>query len=318
MLDRPAGWETLVEGTTDADGAFAWAAPGEPTRADRARCAGSCRERRRRRWCSTRPRPPDGFADNQWSADAGRPGCSGPSRRSTVAARSREALVPPLHRAPGLPPGGGGPHQGLRAPARPRAARARSRAAASLRRRGPGRPGLALSRWSSRASGSFYQRVRGGGPADRRPIAARFEDCPPSERLRRGRASAWRPTACRASRCACTAPTARRSTATFEVALTATYYAGGRVAGRPVRWRVTQFPYAWTPEARDGLPLLLRRALLAQRAASRPPPALEQAGRHRRRRARAALAAQPRPSSPPPSRAPTSSRPRSPAPTTRP
>lgn len=38
----------------------------------------------------------------------------------------------------------------------------------------------------------------------------------------------------------------------FTVGLTATYYAGGRVAGRPVAWRVTQFPYAWTPKRRSG------------------------------------------------------------------
>jgi alpha-2-macroglobulin len=36
----------------------------------------------------------------------------------------------------------------------------------------------------------------------------------------------------------------------FEVTLTASYYAGGRVAGRPVRWRVSQFPYTWTPQNR--------------------------------------------------------------------
>jgi uncharacterized protein YfaS (alpha-2-macroglobulin family) len=38
----------------------------------------------------------------------------------------------------------------------------------------------------------------------------------------------------------------------FTVGLTATYYAGGRVAGRPVRWRVTQFPYTWIPKGREG------------------------------------------------------------------
>jgi len=38
----------------------------------------------------------------------------------------------------------------------------------------------------------------------------------------------------------------------FEVGLTATYYAGGRVADRPVAWRVTQFPYTWTPSQREG------------------------------------------------------------------
>ncbi|MEM6797213.1 MAG: MG2 domain-containing protein, partial [Acidobacteriota bacterium] len=39
----------------------------------------------------------------------------------------------------------------------------------------------------------------------------------------------------------------------FEVQLAATYYAGGRVARRPVRWQVTQFPYDWRPPAgREG------------------------------------------------------------------
>lgn len=38
----------------------------------------------------------------------------------------------------------------------------------------------------------------------------------------------------------------------FKVQLAAQYYAGGQAAGRPVRWRVTQFPYAWTPKARPG------------------------------------------------------------------
>ncbi|MCO4746147.1 MAG: alpha-2-macroglobulin [Proteobacteria bacterium] len=40
--------------------------------------------------------------------------------------------------------------------------------------------------------------------------------------------------------------------APFDVQMTATYYAGGRVAERPVRWRVTQFPYAWNPDPIEG------------------------------------------------------------------
>jgi hypothetical protein len=39
----------------------------------------------------------------------------------------------------------------------------------------------------------------------------------------------------------------------FDVDLTATYYAGGRVSQQPVRWRVTQFPYEWTPPADSDL-----------------------------------------------------------------
>jgi len=38
----------------------------------------------------------------------------------------------------------------------------------------------------------------------------------------------------------------------FKVGLTATYYAGGRVAGRPIAWRVTQFPYDWRPGGPPG------------------------------------------------------------------
>lgn len=40
--------------------------------------------------------------------------------------------------------------------------------------------------------------------------------------------------------------------AEIEIGLTATYYAGGRVADRPVAWRVTQFPHTWRPPGLDG------------------------------------------------------------------
>lgn len=38
----------------------------------------------------------------------------------------------------------------------------------------------------------------------------------------------------------------------FVVTGIADYYAGGRVAEQPVRWRVTQYPYTWKPAARPG------------------------------------------------------------------
>jgi uncharacterized protein YfaS (alpha-2-macroglobulin family) len=38
----------------------------------------------------------------------------------------------------------------------------------------------------------------------------------------------------------------------FSVSLTAEYYAGGRVGGQPIHWRVSQFPYTWNPKARPG------------------------------------------------------------------
>lgn len=38
----------------------------------------------------------------------------------------------------------------------------------------------------------------------------------------------------------------------FATKLVASWYAGGQVVERPIAWRVTQFPYSWTPEPREG------------------------------------------------------------------
>jgi alpha-2-macroglobulin len=38
----------------------------------------------------------------------------------------------------------------------------------------------------------------------------------------------------------------------FSVGLIARYFAGGLVADRPIKWRVTQFPYEWSPPGREG------------------------------------------------------------------
>jgi len=40
--------------------------------------------------------------------------------------------------------------------------------------------------------------------------------------------------------------------APFQVGLLARYYAGGVVTDRPIIWRVTQFPYTWSPPGRAG------------------------------------------------------------------
>jgi uncharacterized protein YfaS (alpha-2-macroglobulin family) len=37
-----------------------------------------------------------------------------------------------------------------------------------------------------------------------------------------------------------------------DLSMTATYYAGGPAAARPVRWRITSFPYSFAPAARPG------------------------------------------------------------------
>ncbi len=40
--------------------------------------------------------------------------------------------------------------------------------------------------------------------------------------------------------------------APFNVDLLARFFAGGMLSDRPITWRVTQFPYVWTPPGRDG------------------------------------------------------------------
>lgn len=40
--------------------------------------------------------------------------------------------------------------------------------------------------------------------------------------------------------------------APFQVDLLARFFAGGLLDGRPVTWRVTQFPFVWTPPGREG------------------------------------------------------------------
>jgi len=64
--------------------------------------------------------------------------------------------------------------------------------------------------------------------------------------------------------------------AEFEVALTATYYAGGRVAARPVEWRVTQFPYEWSPKSAPGF-LFSSDARFARDRRFESTPAIERA-----------------------------------------
>jgi len=61
----------------------------------------------------------------------------------------------------------------------------------------------------------------------------------------------------------------------FAAQVTATYYAGGRVVARPVRVRVTQFPYLWQPPAWQGF-LFSSDARFGGTQPFRARPALEQ------------------------------------------
>ena len=59
----------------------------------------------------------------------------------------------------------------------------------------------------------------------------------------------------------------------FKLTMTAKYYAGGQVVDQPIRWRVTQFPYTWTPEKREGF-LYSSDARFSDRQAFRSSPVI--------------------------------------------
>jgi alpha-2-macroglobulin len=54
----------------------------------------------------------------------------------------------------------------------------------------------------------------------------------------------------------------------FDVTATSHYYAGGRVADRPIQWRVTQFPHQWQPGEREGFVFQSAQAFAAGRGLS--------------------------------------------------
>jgi len=64
----------------------------------------------------------------------------------------------------------------------------------------------------------------------------------------------------------------------FTVTATADYYAGGRVVGQGVLWRVTQFPYAYAPKAREGF-VFSSDERFSKPSRFQPPGAIEKSDR---------------------------------------
>ncbi len=64
----------------------------------------------------------------------------------------------------------------------------------------------------------------------------------------------------------------------FNVDLLARYFAGGLVAERPIKWRVVQFPYAWTPPSREGF-VFSSDARFSGETRFKSSPVLEREGR---------------------------------------
>ena len=216
-----------------------------------ARSGGSSSPRRRPAGARPRSRPPTASPTTAGRRPA-EPGCSGRRRSSTGAASGRRAWrtssssgrstgpAEPVH-IKGVPA-----HSATRGISRPLTGDG------MLVVEGPGDLVWRYPRDRRTTSGSFYWKFDEQDlPTGTYRVHFEF----PRQRARTRaapRASARRPTGCRSFEVRLDAPERAALDRAFDVDLTATYYAGGRVAARPVAWRVTQFPYEWTPKARTG------------------------------------------------------------------
>ncbi len=87
-----------------------------------------------------------------------------------------------------------------------------------------------------------------------------------------------KPIGCRPSRSCSTRPQRVALDGEFSVDVLARYFAGGLVADRPVKLRATQFPYPWTPPAREGF-LFSTDARFSSDGKFKSTPVLERDGR---------------------------------------
>jgi uncharacterized protein YfaS (alpha-2-macroglobulin family) len=241
-----AEWRTLAEGTTDAEGAFRWKAPGEkPARTATVRRIVVQKDADTLVLDATRP--PERYADNQWSASH-----EGWLQWTHEALDERgprpEILAHVFTERPVYRPDDDVHIKGY------------------IRRRAQGKleivsmPGWLVVEgpgdlaWKYplelTAAGSFYHKFK---EKDLPTGAYRAHVEDQKRENRYGQVSfsieAYRiPT----FEVALHGPDQAPLDKEFEVSLTATYYAGGKVGGQPVQWRVSQFPYAWTPKRREG------------------------------------------------------------------
>ena len=272
--------------TTDATAASPGTPPGSTRTVAGTSCGGSSCRRATTCSCSTRRAPPDGYADNQWSPSRDDLAAVGPE---PLDARGRS----PSRSATSSPSGRSiAPRK--RSTSRATCA-AREQGALTPAGRGAGSSsqGRATSSGATRSrsptAGSFYHKFK-EKTADRH-YTAHFED----EDARTATARvAFQMEAYRlpSSRCSCTPPTRSPLDQEFDVALTASYYAGGRVAAQPVAVARDAVPLRVDAGEARGLPLLVRRPLLGQRALR--VDAAPGEGRRDRRRGRRSRRPQPR------------------------
>jgi uncharacterized protein YfaS (alpha-2-macroglobulin family) len=242
----PARWTTLFEGTTDAAGRATWKPPGqEPSRDVYVRRIVA--QNGKDILVLDPAHSPDGYFDGQWS-ETGEPWLNWATRDDlSYRGPQPETLCHLFTERPVYRPEDGVHIKGY----------LRRRAKGELtpdRREGQlvvQGPGDLIWRYPMQITeaGSFYKFFK----EEKLPtgvFSAHFED---KDGNSFGSVT-WRMEAYRLPRfeVRLDAPERVPLDREFKVGLTGIYYAGGRVSGRPIAWRVTQFPYTWTPKRRAG------------------------------------------------------------------
>jgi uncharacterized protein YfaS (alpha-2-macroglobulin family) len=241
-----SSWQTFADGTTDAEGGFRWTAPGY-TPQQAANIRRLVVQKDADALVLDASRPPERYADNQWSTS--REGWLQWTHESLDGrGPSAEILAHVFPERPVYRPGDDVHLKGY------------------VRLRTQGRLEIVpMSGWlvvegpgdlawkypvELSAAGAFYHKFN-EKDLPTGTYRAHFEDQKRENRYGQARFSieAYRiPT----FEVTLHAPDRTPLDKPFDVSLTATYYAGGKVGGQPVQWRVSQFPATWTPKRREG------------------------------------------------------------------
>ncbi len=240
-------WETLAEGTTGPDGTFRWDAPGRPNVHESRTTRRIVVAKGKDLLVLDTARPPEGFADNQWSKSrenwldwAFQPLEARGPRAETLCHLFTER---PVYRPDEEVHLKGYLRERVKGTLHPLPAED-----GTIVVEGPGDLAWRLP-VSVSEGGSFYHLFKEKNlPTG--VYSAHFED---SHKRSFGRVT-FRMEAYRIPEFEVDlhGPDQAPLDKEFQVSLTASYYAGGKVGSRPVQWRVTQFPYDWTPPQREG------------------------------------------------------------------
>ncbi len=242
---RSTTWETLATGRTGGDGAFAWAAPGNVVDV-RSRLRRIVVEKGPDRLVLDADHPPASFADNHWRATSGdwlQWGFGSLEGRGPKPAKLCTLFSErPMYR-PEEPV-----HLKGWVRERDKGVLTPQEVGGRVVVEGPGDLSWRLPVTTSATGGFYVKFAEDDLPSG--TYQAHFEATPEEARggIDCGRMS-FQMEAYRLPTFEATihAPDTTPLDGPFDVRLVASYFAGGRVAGQPVRWRVTQFPATWTP-----------------------------------------------------------------------